>query len=283
VLCATDGDEALRLAREEKPDLALLDIMMPGKDGLEVCRELRAEETTRNLPIVFVSAKNAPRDRAAGLRAGAVDYIAKPFHPEELVARVRTQLTLKQLQDRLRRMARTDALTGLYNRGYFETRLAYEYRRRTRYGRPFTCLVIDIDHFKRVNDTRGHRFGDLVLKDVGRILLESFRSVDTVARYGGEEFVVLLPETDLAGAALAAARMADRVREHPFTDGTFTQAVTLSGGIVHSSDPRVGSAEDVVKLADRALYAAKDAGRNRIYVWHGETLREARESPGGSA
>ncbi|MBN8442166.1 MAG: diguanylate cyclase [Thauera sp.] len=265
VYAATSGQEALDFCRATPPDMILLDVMMPGMDGHEVCRRLKADRDTADIPVIFVTAQSDPADETRALEAGGVDFITKPANPAVVRARVKTHLTLRAQNELLRQLAFIDGLTGLANRRRFDEALQSEWRHCWRREAPLTLLMIDIDYFKRFNDRYGHQAGDACLQDVAATLKAAFgRPHDLVARYGGEEFVCLLPETDLAaGEAKAQVLLADV--EHlaiPNDAAPAPAVVTISIGLATAvpgerTDPRT-----VMALADQALYEAKHAGRN---------------------
>ncbi|GAB6061322.1 diguanylate cyclase [Deferrisoma palaeochoriense] len=294
---AEDGREALAQVRERPPDLILLDVMMPEMDGYEVCRELRRRETNDDyIPILMLTAKGDVEDLARGLDAGADDYISKPFDNVELVARVRSLLRIRALQKRLfrqnleleaknqqlealarqldaanqelRLLSVTDGLTKAYNHRHFQERLRAEYARATRHGEPLACVMIDLDRFKRINDTYGHPVGDRVLVHLVEVLKEGVRGEDLVARYGGEEFVLLLPKTDAAHARALAERLRARIEAEPVPIGDgATLPVTVSMGVADLvPGSRDRSPDELLKAADEALYRAKTNGRNRVEV-----------------
>ncbi|MFN3302709.1 MAG: diguanylate cyclase, partial [Roseateles sp.] len=261
LLTATDGEQALQLCREHKPDLVLLDVQMPGMDGHQLCAELKADPLLQDIAVIFVTAQDQPDDETRALHAGAADFITKPFNPTVVHARVRTQLTLKAQADLLRELAFVDGLTGVHNRRHFDARLQAESRRAQRSRAPLAVALADVDHFKRYNDALGHLAGDDCLRRVAAALRTCLRRpTDLLARYGGEEFVCLLPDTDLAGAIDVAQRMEDAVRAlglpHPGIDGR----VTVSLGVAAGSSAGPG----LVEAADKALYLAKAAGRGRV-------------------
>ena len=271
VFMATGGEQALKVAHEKLPDLVLLDVVMPGMDGYEVCRRLRADTATADIPVIFVTAHSGADDEARGLDAGAVDFIAKPIHPAIVRARVRTHLTLKQQSDLLRQMAFIDGLTGVFNRRYFDEHLQQEWARSARNGTPLALILADIDAFKKYNDRYGHQAGDDCLRRVAHALaLGLNRPADMVARYGGEEFACILPETDVAGAYELAQRLGDLVRalaiEH--ADGPAGHVVTISLGVAgrgaHPPGVSLGAESELVAAADRQLYRAKHEGRARV-------------------
>ena len=276
VLTAQNGQEAVEKTRGALPDLVILDVMMPVMDGLEACRLIKEEATTRDIPVIFLSARDETDVKVSGLNLGANDYISKPFKAEELLARVDVAMRLKRERDQLRVNARkaeehaelaqeramTDALTGLLNRYGLQRVLAHEHAEARRYNRPLSCLMIDLDKFKTINDTYGHSAGDAALQQVATILTEAVRRSDMVFRYGGEEFLVLLPETDLEGAAQLAEKIRVAAASRPFGDGERIFHFTLSAGASSLCDSESGN--DMIARADVALYQAKDQGRNRV-------------------
>jgi len=236
VLMATSGEQALKIAMAKQPDLVLLDVMMPGMDGHEVCHRLKAEESTRDIPVIFVTAHDDEASETLGLELGAVDIISKPINPKIVRARVKTQLTLKAQSDLLRQWVYIDGLTGVYNRRHFDERLASEWARSVRSGTELGIVLLDVDFFKRYNDQYGHRAGDDCLRRLAACLRDSLkRPADLVARYGGEEFVRLLPETPLAGAlALVSTAGGTPSRQRR---GTGPRARRLSGGQGGDGEP----------------------------------------------
>jgi diguanylate cyclase (GGDEF)-like protein len=268
VFFATNGEDALEFCRTTLPDLILLDVIMPGLNGYEVCRRLKADPRTSEVPVVFVTAQSEASEEEDGLAAGAVDFIAKSASANVMRARVRTLLTLKRQSDQLRRLARIDGLTGLANRRHFDETLASEWRRCTRSGKPLSLIMIDLDHFKLFNDCYGHQAGDACLKQVSACLNAGFtRSHDLVARYGGEEFVCVMPETSLEGAEAKAHSLekAVRVLGIPHENSSIPGGiVTISLGVAVAV-PDVGDeCAELILCADRSLYMAKDAGRGRV-------------------
>ena len=265
---ASCGEDALRLAQlSPQPDLVLLDVMMPEMDGYEVCRRLKNEEATKNIPIIFVTARDDVQDEEKGLRLGAVDYIVKPYHLPVVRARVHNHVVLKQKTDLLEKLAMIDGLTGIPNRRNFDERLELEWRRALRDQQPLALVMADVDHFKSYNDHYGHGAGDICLHNVARALLVSLsRPGDIVARYGGEEFVALLPETDLAGAHQVAERMRRQVMSLNLPhEGSDAALLTISLGYTALStfDRPAQSVQSLLAEADAGLYQAKQEGRNR--------------------
>lgn len=261
------GADALRVARsDDPPDIILLDVMMPGMDGHEVCHLLKANSETADIPVIFVTARGESDDEALGLSLGAVDYISKPFSAAVVKARVRTHLQLKVRTDMLERLSVVDQLTGIANRRAFDRGLEREWERALRHAHPLGLVMVDIDHFKAYNDTHGHATGDTCLRDVAQALATAARrSVDLVARYGGEEFAILLPEADSGEVAAVAERAHEAVNSLaiPHADSPTAAHVTVSTGRAVRI-PQWGKApRDLVVAADQALYQAKASGRNR--------------------
>ena len=265
---ALDGEEGLRLATQVRPDLVLLDVDMPGMSGFEVCRRLLADPATASVPIIFLTGATQIFSKVEGLDIGAVDYVTKPFDPAELRARVRSALRTKRYHDMLATRAQLDGLTGLWNRGYFDQRLRDEVAAVQRYGRALSLVLIDLDHFKRINDTHGHPFGDRVLQATGEALTMCFRTTDAPCRYGGEEFAVILTETG-AEALIAARRCHSQLAALGLRHRGEPVAVTASIGVVSTDQfahHGVITARSLLEAADGALYDAKRAGRDRVCV-----------------
>jgi diguanylate cyclase (GGDEF)-like protein len=265
VFMATKGADALEFCAATPPDLVLLDVVMPGIDGLEVCRQLKSSPLTANVPVVFVTSQGDPGEENACWEAGAVDFINKPINVQTTRNRVRAHLMLKRQADTLRRLAWIDGLTGIANKRQFDLRIREEINRCRRGSLYLTLVAIDIDHFKAYNDAYGHLQGDDCLRKVAQSIHASMlRSSDLIARTGGEEFTCILPELGPQDAREIAARIERLVRElgivHELGIG---RKVTVSLG-VDSSIPGIGDVpESLIERADRALYQAKKAGRSR--------------------
>ncbi len=278
---ASSGMEGLQLARTIFPDLVLLDVVMADIDGFAVCRWLKMNAETRDIPVIMLTVRTALADRVAGLNIGADDYLPKPFEDQELEARIFAALRVKavhaELRDRnqqlesmlhsVEALASTDALTGLFNRRRFADVLKREFAVTKRYKNTLSCLLLDLDHFKQINDRFGHDAGDQVLKEVARRINGSLREVDLAARYGGEEFVILLPHTSKGDARIVAERLLKSVRKQDFNFGGELVTVTTSIGCAGNSDVLSNNAEDLVKAADIALYEAKNRGRNQVVTF----------------
>ena len=278
VTSASSGAEGVRLALAQTPDLILLDVEMPGMDGFEVCAAIRGNAALRETPVIFVTARAGTQFEERGLEAGAVDFIAKPFHPPIIRARVRTHLTIKQQADELRRLANVDGMTQIANRRAFDAALAQEWRRSLRTGQPLSLALIDVDHFKKYNDRYGHIAGDGCLRSVaGAIRDVAKRSVDLVARYGGEEFAIILPGAgpEPAGAIGQRALASVAGLKLPHEASAVAPFVTISLGMATIDFDQIvpghmegaaasGHLKRLIAVADGALYQAKSAGRNRM-------------------
>jgi diguanylate cyclase (GGDEF)-like protein len=265
---ADSAKAGLAMAAALDPDLILLDVDMPEMDGFEACRRLKADPGTSAIPVVFLSGASTAQQKVQGLDLGAVDYVTKPFDPAELRARVRAALRTKYLMDLLAKRAMIDGLTGLWNRACFEQRLASEMSLARRSERPLACAMLDLDHFKQINDAHGHPFGDEVLRGVAQVLLDTCRTEDVPCRYGGEEFVLLLPNTAANGAIAMAERIRTAVADFPFTFRRSRVKVTCSIGV--ADNLHGGADTSILDLADGALYRAKQDGRDRAVVASGE-------------
>jgi len=288
VQVAADGREAIRRVRMEPPDLVLLDMILPDMDGLEVLRVLKSRAEEQFIPVILLSVKSDLDSRVAGLRIGADDFLAKPFADAEIQARAAAMLRIKNLQDQLRtakgqleKLSVTDGLTGLYNHRHFEERLHEEFRRTQRYSDPVSLIMLDLDHFKDVNDRYGHPFGDRVLRETAELIRSSIRDPDICARYGGEEFAIILPKTQLQGALAVAERIFRSLRQKGHAVDACDAAksklaevhVTASIGIAFYPSKDVTSPELLVKYADEALYRAKREGRNTICLYQAQSYR----------
>ncbi|MBU2552122.1 MAG: diguanylate cyclase [Proteobacteria bacterium] len=268
-VAAKDGPRALGLLKKKPlPDLILLDVMMPGMDGYEVCRMIKEHPATRDIPAIFITGRNDEQDEARGFQSGAVDYIAKPFSPLIALARVRTHVELKRRGDMLARLAGQDGLTGIPNRRRFDGYLASEWKRSLRYGHPISVILVDIGFFKFYNDHYGHAEGDVCLKAIARALSRSMtRSEDLAARYGVEEFECILAETTDQGARTVADRILENVRalDIPPARSSVADHVTVSVGLAGVTPALKDQALELVKKADEALCRAKRQGRNRLF------------------
>lgn len=260
------------LQQEEPPDLLILDWMMPEIDGPELCRRIRADQRSAYRYILLITSKDARQDLVSGFEAGADDYLTKPFDRDELRARLRVGERILKLQDdlirardRLQFQATHDVLTGLLNRGAILEVFARELDRSRRTRVPMAVLLLDLDHFKRINDTCGHLAGDAVLKEAATRLMHAVRSYDSVGRYGGEEFLVVLPGCDSHQALRIAERLRYSIAQCPVVTGEAQIKFTVSIGLTLAALSE-HSADEVLAIADAALYQAKNSGRDRTVI-----------------
>lgn len=275
---AMNGYEALDFVSKEKPDMVLLDIMMPDMDGYEVCQKLRSNPETAEIPVIFITAKTETEDVVKGFKAGGVDYVTKPFHEAELLMRIQTHMELKLSRDLLKeknrelseayekieRLALTDSLTGLANRRNIMNLMAVEVSRCGRNGSSFSLIMADIDFFKKVNDTYGHDTGDYVLRTVADIMTVNLRQQDVISRWGGEEFLIMLPYTDMKHAVAVAEKLRETIKNTDFVYAGEKFNLTMTFG-VSMFDKNLGL-EKAIKRADDALYLGKQTGRNKV-LW----------------
>ena len=272
VLSVCDGREALEeIEKPEAPSLVISDWMMPGMDGLELCRRIRELEGFGYIYFIIITAKGRKEDVIKGLGAGADDYLIKPVDQEELKCRVKIGQRIIELERRILRLASTDALTGVLIRWAFMEKMGIEIHRSTRQNTPFSLLLADIDYFKKINDTFGHQAGDLVLQKFSEQLSNFLRPYDFVGRYGGEEFVVCLPGADDLQARLVAERIRERVEEMriPLVNSAQPVQITASFGVAFSRLGPKETVDSITRRADEAMYRAKREGRNRVCVASG--------------
>jgi two-component system, cell cycle response regulator len=268
----SDPNHALFHAADGNYDLVIVSLGLENFDGLRLCSQIRSLERTRNMPILALAEPDNNARMLRGLEIGVNDFLVRPIDRHELLARVRSQVRKRRYTERLRdnvqmsiEMAITDALTGLFNRRYMESHLGTLLEQAASRGKPLAALVIDIDYFKAINDTHGHDAGDDVLRDFALRIKRSIRGIDLACRYGGEEFVIVMPETDMAVAAMVAERLRRRIAGEPFAiqQGTKAIPVTISIGIA-ALRGKEDTAATLLKRADQALYRAKRDGRNRV-------------------
>lgn len=268
---AEDGDAGLDRARTVQPDLILLDVQLPGRDGFETLRRLKEDARTRSIPVIFVSGRDAPSEKARGLDLGAVDYIVKPVDAEEFPARVRVALRARGERIRLERRAYCDALTGLGNRLALEEHLAADWSLARRRGAPLGVLMTDFDRFKSVNDLGGHAAGDSLLAKAAGVLRETVRAGDFVARYGGDEFLVIAQDCDLEGILTMGERLRRAIAEIRLDDPPDFPVRMSVGAAVR--EERDADPSALIRRADVALYHAKGSGRNAAWAcYRGEML-----------
>jgi diguanylate cyclase (GGDEF)-like protein len=262
-LSASDGVEGVTMADQQQPALIILDVDMPGMDGLSALRRLKELPRTQHIPVIVLSGLHSPQDKVMAFDLGAIDYITKPFELTELRVRVRSALRMQLLVQMLAQRAQIDGMTGLWNRTFFDRRWSEEHARCSRYGHSMSVALLDLDHFKSVNDSFGHPAGDMVLQVLAKVLQRESRHSDLACRYGGEEFVLLMPDTSAADAATVCERIRTAVESARFPRFPSLR-VTVSIGIAGSSAASTVSAEQWVETADHNLYSAKRSGRNRI-------------------
>ena len=274
IYTAKSGVNAIEKAKEFRPDLILLDIVMPEMDGYEVLNSLRTADETCKIPIIFITGLSSNEDEEKGLSLDAADYISKPLNSKIVKLRVRNQIQIINQLRTIEHLSMVDQLTGIPNRRSFDDRLAVEWKHAIRENRPISILIIDIDKFKTYNDVYGHQQGDVVLQKVAQTIQRSLkRPTDLATRWGGEEFVILLPETDLEGALEVAEHIRENIEQEKIAcaDGS-TPRVTVSIG-VNTQYPTQGSpTESFFSNADKALYVAKELGRNRVEAANDEAL-----------
>ncbi len=286
VRVAISGNEALSQVQLALPDVVLLDVMMPEMNGHEVCRQLKSDARTQAVPVLFLSALSSTADKLQAFNAGGADYITKPFQAPEVLARVQTQVAryraetelrrvnerlhaqlaeIQALQAQLREQAIRDALTGLFNRRYLQETLEREVLRAKREATPIGLVMLDIDHFKKLNDTYGHKAGDVMLQTLGELLRTQTRGSDVACRYGGEEFVVVLPGASIEVAQQRAEQWRQSFEAVHVPYDSHDLRATIALGV--AAFPKHGATSDeVLRVADAALYLAKAEGRNRVVV-----------------
>jgi diguanylate cyclase (GGDEF)-like protein len=274
------GAEAENALKKESWDLSILDRRVPDMDGLAVAERLKANPDLRTRYIIMLTGEDEQEDKVEGLESGADDYITKPFQPRELLAHIRAgerivnlQKELMETNKRLELLSITDGLTKLNNHRFFQDELSRAFEESQRYGRPLSLAMIDLDFFKKVNDTYGHAIGDDVLKCAASLFKDSARSTDLVARYGGEEFAVMMPETELADAAVFAEKIRSLIAANALPTHAGPIPVTVSIGVASVPHSRIPTAKELIVAADKALYRAKKNGRNQVQC---EKRREMR-------
>ena len=269
---SSNAVEAYELLGKHHHAIMLLDLNLPRTDGYEVLRTVREERRYELMSIVVMSGSNDLETKIKSLDQGAIDFIAKPIHPQELAARIRALVRLRQRQDsileeyqKLSELTLTDPLTGAYNRRAMESLLGARLSESLRYNIPISCVMVDIDHFKEVNDAHGHGVGDLVLREIAEVALAQTRQEDALIRYGGEEFLLILFHTTKEGAANFAERLRMQTENHIFIKDHQALKITLSAGTAtHPEDVGATDVDSMIALADQRLYAAKRAGRNKV-------------------
>ncbi|MBI5048512.1 MAG: diguanylate cyclase [Deltaproteobacteria bacterium] len=276
ILEAEDGEKALEIFLKNKIDFIITDVMLPKVNGYELITAVKESETGQDIPIIVISAsRKEVVDKIKGLNMGASDYVIKPFDGRELLARITVFIKLQDLQSELKeknalleKMSMTDELTGLYNRRYFYDHINMQIALAKRHTYVIGCLLIDIDHFKNINDTYGHDVGDKVLKGAANIMKGKMRGGEVLARFGGEEFIVCLIKTSHDGAVSAAERMRKAVEDANLSnDANNPLKVTISIGVAIYPQQGLENSDDIIKAADKVLYCAKKGGRNRTAIY----------------
>jgi len=268
---AQDGMEGFKSILNAPVDLVICDLEMPHLDGFKFVSMMKSQENLQNIPIIILTSKEDVETKIKGLELGASDYVTKPFIPGELVARVKAQLQIKSLQDELKKsnelltnLANTDFQTGLFNKRYLMKTLGGELNRAARNNSCFSLIFLDIDFFKKVNDTYGHQHGDEVLTAVAETIMQCLRNYSTAARYGGEEFAVVLSGAPLTGALVVAERLRESIQALSFAPPMENLKITGSFGIATYPSAQVKDIDSLLKQADDALFSAKRKGRNRV-------------------
>jgi len=264
VISVTGGEDAISIVHEEAIDLILLDIMMPQMDGYEVCQELKSNNDTKDIPIIFITANTDEVSIEKAYDIGGVDYVTKPFLPKELKARVKKELQIQDMMNELKLLASTDPMTKLYNRRYFSkiSDQALEFAQKE--NKDISIIMIDIDKFKNINDTYGHDIGDKVIIALANILINYQRKSDISCRFGGEEFVILLQDTQIEDAKIVANKIKENVENLTVNCNNLNIKFTISLGVSQIDIKNEPNIEKALKRADEALYLAKNNGRNQI-------------------
>ena len=278
IYAARNGQEGIEAAKTHLPDVILLDVIMPEMDGYETIAVLKSLESTREIPVIFVSGPSSPEHEEKGLALGAVDYISKPLSPAIVKLRVRHQIQIQNYIRTIEHLSRLDQLTEMPNRRSFDERFFSEWKKSKRDKTPTSVLMIDIDDFKKCNDTYGHLQGDIVLKTIAQVITRTLhRPGDFAARWGGEEFIVLLPDTDANGAMTVAEQLRNNIENAvvPLSDGQKAK-VSVSVGVNTQESSADSSIDDFINFADDALYTAKRDGKNRVCRYDDRTCSDAR-------
>ncbi|MBN1882674.1 MAG: diguanylate cyclase [Deltaproteobacteria bacterium] len=276
VIEAADGLEGLRKANEEKPDLIILDVVLPHIDGMEACRMLTSGAETQDIPVIILTSRTTLSDVKMGMEAGAVDYVKKPFDEVEFLARVGSAIKIKEFKDqisilkaKLSEITTTDDLTGLKNAGFFWEYFSREVTKFNRIRKPLSIVILDVDDFKNINDAFGHLAGDRVLVKVADILRRNVRQYDLVARYGGEEFVVVLVDTDEEEAFGMVEKIRGAIESEVFTEEKKSFSLSVSAGVAtlgENTPEEMRRAIAMFEWADHALYRAKETGKGKTVV-----------------
>lgn len=277
------GEQAFEFLKTEKPDIILLDIMMPKMDGYEVCQQLKNNENTKDIPVIFVTAKTGIDEIVKGFDVGGVDYVTKPFNSVILESRIRTHIELKRSKDKFKKyiakleeanarlevekersdyLANNDYLTGIFNRRYMVKKMKEEYIKFLISKEPFSIGIFDIDNFKKINDSYGHECGDFILVSLTRSIKESIRENDCFARWGGEEFIIMLPQTDVKNAVILFERIREKVQNTKYNYNGLELNITFTCGVSEIAEKE--SIDNCIVCADTALYKGKTSGKNKV-------------------
>ncbi len=264
VLVALNAKKALATLEKKEVNLILLDIVMPGMDGFEACHILKKQAHTQEIPIIFITVESDEKTIEEAYGIGGIDFITKPFKPKELLAKVKRELKLQEMQKELQLLAATDPMTKLYNRRYFTSASAHIFDLAKRHKTNISLIMIDIDNFKSINDTYGHKTGDDVIVNLANILRNQQRKSDIICRFGGEEFLILLPNTTLQNAKIVAEKIRKNVEKVSiYLNEKKSIHYTVSLGVSEVDTQNEANIEEAIKRADTALYEAKKSGRNR--------------------
>jgi diguanylate cyclase (GGDEF)-like protein len=281
VRIASSGEQALHVLSKYPADIILLDVKMPDMDGFETCRLIKENKESADIPIIFMTPMDSIDDKVTAFESGGVDYIIKPFQQVEVLARINTHITLRKKGQELEKalsevtrqkkllekLSRIDDLTGLFNRRHLNSVIAREFNRSKRHNIELSCLLLDLDFFKRVNDTFGHEFGDFVIQEFAAVIQSSLRISDFAFRYGGEEFLILLPQTETEGALQVAEKIRQHMEANTITDGDSSVTVTVSIGVASFCQHQPSNRNELIAFTDKALYVAKRNGRNQVQVY----------------
>jgi diguanylate cyclase (GGDEF)-like protein len=269
IFFATDGNSALKIARDKQPDLILLDVEMPGMSGYEVCKQLKLDPLLADASVIFVTSHQSMEHEVQALEVGGVDFISKPLNPPVIRARVRTHITLKQQSDRLRRLANRDGMTGVFNRRALDEILDVEFRRHMRVGAPLGLAMLDVDFFKAYNDCYGHLQGDDCLRHIASTIVSATRRpAESVCRYGGEEFMVVLPNCNAEQTLHYGNWLLEQIHRLALPhQRSELGIVTISVGITSQIPSESNSIQELIQYCDEALYKAKHQGRDRVCVY----------------
>lgn len=261
---ASSGKDGIALVKKNPPDLILVDRNMPEMNGLKVCNYLKSDEEVCHIPVILWTSDDSKQNIIDGINAGADDFVTKSSDLDLLLVRIKAMVRIKKLHETVQELSITDELTELFNRRHLYRELKKEFQRVKRYNCDLSIIIIDIDHFKQINDKYGHQYGDFVLKELASILRESNRTTDIIFRYGGEEFLIMLPHTTSENAFTVAERLRTVIKDHGFCYNEISTRLTISIGICSCPNDNINTEDDIIKIADLMLYKAKEAGRDRI-------------------